>query len=135
MIKDSGTIEEQGRLMMRVANIESIKSSEEREREKRLDQGASSSSRKNATSAPVRMETENVDDTEMTVNELMSLTGAIEDARDMLNWSSNVADAVRRGNWEDDVRKMNKILAEEGKVILHEVYSPPRVNQMAERPG
>ena len=34
-IRESGTEEEQGRLMMREANIESIKSAEEREREER----------------------------------------------------------------------------------------------------
>ena len=81
------------------------------------------------------MDTDANDDAEMSVSEFMSLTGNAHDAHDMLSWSNNVANAVKKGNWEDDVKRMNEILAQEVKVMLHEVYSPPRVNQMAERLG
>ena len=74
--------------MMREANIESIKSAEERER---LDQGQASSSNDHAA---VNMDMENDGDAEMSANEVMSLTGNAQDANDMLSWSNLVASIV-----------------------------------------
>ena len=76
------------------------------------------------------------EDADMGITELFQLTGTWDDARDLHAWGSKVSERKKGRNWDDDVKAMNDMLVKEGlEATVHEVYSPKRVNAMAEKLG
>ena len=75
-------------------------------------------------------------DMDMGYLEMLQLTGDDNQATEWTEWSERVKEKAESAQWDDGVKEMHRILAEQGvRTPVLEVYSPPRVNDMAGRLG
>ena len=73
---------------------------------------------------------------DMDVNWLCALTGDMQSAKELGDWGDRVNNKSESRNWDDNVKKMNDMLAKLGlSAPVNEVYSPRRVNAIAEQLG
>ena len=76
-------------------------------------------------------------DVDMDIGTLYALTGDWHVAENLSSWSNKVSKSTQdeQRRWDDDVNKMNNLLKESNMTICNEIYSAPRVNEMARKMG
>lgn len=88
--------------------------------------------------APEEVEMEAPKEAQMDLGELMCLTGDYGTAEELCQWEEEIVSQQvrkRKKQWDDDIKKCNQVLEDSNMTLIHEIYSPKRVNGLCQKLG